>query len=144
MRKLLTAALAAATVLPSAAIAQSAREVRHDEREIAKDIAKGHTQEAHEDQNELHEDWQAYRRTHPDVFDRPDFVWPNGYSYNAMAAGATLTDVFLGNQYRIDNFATYHLPYPGKHRAWVRYGNDALLVGTRNGRVVTVYTDFFT
>ena len=144
MRKILLAALAASIVVPSGLSAQSAKEVRHDEREINKDIAKGHTQEAHEDQNELRQDWRAYRRTHPDVFNRPDFVWPNGYSYNALTVGATLADVFLGDQYRIDDFATYRLPYPGEHRAWVRYGNDALLISKRTGRVVTVYTDFFT
>ena len=144
MRKIMLAALAAAALVPSGVSAQSAKEVRHDEREINKDIAKGHTQEAHEDQNELRQDWRAYRRTHPDVFNRPDFVWPNGYSYNALTVGATLADVFLGDQYRIDNFATYRLPYPGEHRAWVRYGNDALLISKRTGRVVTVYTDFFT
>jgi Ni/Co efflux regulator RcnB len=138
------AALAATLVLPNAAVAQSASEVRHDTREIAKDIAKGHTQEAHEDQNELREDWRAYRRTHPAAFDLPDFVWPNGYSYNALTVGATLADVFLGTQYRIDDFANYRLPYPGEHRAWVRYGNDALLISTRTGRVITVYDNFFT
>ena len=144
MRKMLLAAVAAAALVPSGVSAQSAKEVRHDEREINKDIAKGHIQEAHEDQNELREDWRAYRRTHPDVFNRPDFVWPNGYSYNALTVGATLADVFLGDQYRIDDFATYRLPYPGEHRAWVRYGNDALLISKRTGRVITVYTDFFT
>ena len=144
MRKMLLAALAATALVPGTVSAQSAKEVRHDEREINKDIAKGHTEEAHEDQNELREDWRAYRRTHPDVFDRPDFVWPNGYSYNALTVGATLADVFLGTQYRIDDFASYRLPYPGEHRAWVRYGNDALLISTRTGRVITVYTDFFT
>jgi Ni/Co efflux regulator RcnB len=141
---MLLAAVAAAALVPSGVSAQSAKEVRHDEREINKDIAKGHIQEAHEDQNELREDWRAYRRTHPDVFNRPDFVWPNGYSYNALTVGATLADVFLGDQYRINDFATYRLPYPGEHRAWVRYGNDALLISKRTGRVVTVYTDFFT
>lgn len=144
MRMMLLAAVAAAALVPSGVSAQSAKEVRHDEREINKDIAKGHIQEAHEDQNELREDWRAYRRTHPDVFNRPDFVWPNGYSYNALTVGATLADVFLGDQYRINDFATYRLPYPGEHRAWVRYGNDALLISKRTGRVITVYTDFFT
>lgn len=144
MRKMLLAALAATALVPGTVSAQSAKEVRHDEREINKDIAKGHTEEAHEDQNELREDWRAYRRTHPDVFNRPDFVWPNGYSYNALTVGATLADVFLGTQYRIDDFASYRLPYPSEHRAWVRYGNDALLISTRTGRVITVYTDFFT
>jgi len=141
---MLLAAVAAAALVPSGVSAQSAKEVRHDEREINKDIAKGHIQEAHEDQNELREDWRAYRRTHPDVFNRPDFVWPNGYSYNALTVGTTLADVFLGDQYRINDFATYDLPYPGEHRAWGRYGNDALLISKRTGRVITVYTDFFT
>jgi hypothetical protein len=39
MRKLLLAAVAATVLVPSAVSAQSAKEVRHDEREINKDIA---------------------------------------------------------------------------------------------------------
>ena len=142
MRKLLLAALAATVVVPSVATAQSAREVRHDRREVRRDVARGDYREARRDRRETREDWRDYRRTHRNVFTRPAFTWPRGYSYRRLSVGATLDRLFWGPQYRL-NYGTYRLPYPGRNRAWVRYGNDALLINTRNGRVITVYNNFF-
>jgi Ni/Co efflux regulator RcnB len=143
MRKLLLAVLAATAFVPAGASAQSAREVRHDQREINKDLANGRYNEAREDTNELNEDWRAYRRTHRAVFDRPVYVAPSGHIYRPVVVGTTLNDVFYGPRYRITNYTTYRLPYPGHNRAWVRYGNDVLLINTRTGRVITIYGDFF-
>jgi Ni/Co efflux regulator RcnB len=156
MSKLLVAALAATFLVPAAAGAQSAREVRHDQREINRDKAKEAKQVAHgqyrraartrretrEDRNERNQDWRAYRRTHRNVFTRPAFVWPHGYSYRRLGVGATLDRLFWGPRYQL-NYGTYRLPYPGRNREWVRYGNDAVLINVRTGRVITVYTDFF-
>lgn len=143
MRKLLLAALAASALVPAGANAQSAREIRHDQREINRDVARGHPQEAREDTRELNQDWRAYRRTHRNVYTRPAFRWPRGYSYRPLTVGAVLDQLFWGPQYRISNYTTYRLPYPGPNRAWVRYGNDALLINVRTGRIITVYNDFF-
>lgn len=157
MRKILLVALAATALAPSVATAQSAREVRHDQREVARDqrevdrdLAKGKYQEAREDagetrrdQRETQRDWRDYRQSHRGVFHRPAYVGPRGYRYRPLSIGATLDRMFWGSNYRLGNYATYRLPYPGRHRMYVRYGNDVLLVNSRNGRVVAVYHNFF-
>ena len=157
MRKLLLAAIAATALAPTAATAQTAGEVRRDQREVARDqrevdrdLAKGKLQEAREDaretqrdRNETNRDWQDYRRTHRHVFDRSAYVAPRGYRYHPVAVGATLNRAYWGPHYRVANYSTYRLPYPGRHRAYVRYGNEVLLINTYNGRVLAVYNDFF-
>ncbi|MBO0749845.1 MAG: RcnB family protein [Porphyrobacter sp.] len=157
MRKILLATLAATALVPAGAGAQTAREVRHDQREVARDQAKEEAQvatgqyrraartarETREDVRETNQDWRAYRRTHRNVFTRPAYVWPRGYSYRPLSVGSVLDRLFWGSTYRISNYATYRLPYPGPNREWVRYGNDAVLISLRTGRVITVYTDFF-
>ena len=157
MRKLLLATFAATALVPSIASAQTAGEIRRDHREVAKDqrevnrdLAKGKFKEAREDaretrsdQRETSRDWQDYRRTHRSVFTRPAYVAPRGYRYRRVAVGSTLNRLFWGPNYRIGSYATYRLPNPGPNRAWIRYGNDVVLINTRNGRVITVYNDFF-
>ena len=157
MRKMLIAALAATALVPSVATAQSAREVRHDQREVAKDqrevnrdLARGKIQEAREDaretrrdQNETNRDWRDYRRTHRNVFTRPAWVAPRGYRYRPVSVGAMLNRMFWGSTYRLNDYATYRLPYPGRNRMYVRYGNDVLLINARTGRVIQVYSSFF-
>lgn len=157
MRKVLLAALAGGLFVSAGAAAQSAHEVRKDQREVAKDqrevdrdLAKGKMQEAREDaretqrdRNETARDWQDYRRTHRNVFTRPAYVAPRGYRYRPVSIGATLNRVFWGSNYRIGNYSAYRLPYPGRNRMYVRYGNDVLLIDSRNGRVIRVYNRFF-
>jgi Ni/Co efflux regulator RcnB len=157
MRTLLVAALAATALVPAGASAQTRREVRHDQREInhdrrevRRDINRGNYHEAREDRREVREDrrerredWRDYRRTHRSVFTRPAYVAPRGYRYRHVAVGATLNHRFWGPRYRISRYATYRLPYPGRNRMYVRYGNDVLLINARNGRVISVYDRFF-
>jgi len=143
MRKLLVAAIAATVLVPSAASAQSAREVRQDQREVRRDVARGDFQEAREDRRELREDWRDYRRTHRNVYNRPAYVAPRGYRYRPVVIGTTLNQRFWAPRYRIRNYDTYRLPYPGRNRVYVRYGNDVLLINARTGRVIRVYNRFF-
>lgn len=157
MRTLLLAAVAMATLSPGVAVAQSAGEVRHDTREVNKDrrevrrdVARGDYREARHDRRELREDrqerredWQEYRRTHRDAFRRSAYVAPRGYAYRPVSAGVRLNGAFWGSNYRINNYSTYRLPYPGRNMSYVRYGNDVLLVNVRTGRVVRVYNGFF-
>lgn len=157
MRKILLTAFAAAVAVPSVATAQSAREVRHDQREVRhdqrevnRDLRKGRVQEAREDsretrrdQHETNRDWRDYRQSHRRAFTRPAYVAPRGYRYRPVSIGATLNRLFWGSNYRIGNYAAYRLPYPGRHRMYVRYGNDVLLINARNGRVIQVYKGFF-
>nr|WP_166175024.1 RcnB family protein [Altererythrobacter segetis] len=157
MRKLLLVALAATALAPSIAGAQTAgevrrdqREVRHDQREVNRDLARGDYQEAREDaretrrdQRETTRDWRDYRQTHRGVYHRPAYVAPRGYRYRQVAVGTTLNRAFWGSRYRIGNYNTYRLPYPGRNRMYVRHGHDVLLINARNGRVIRVYNRFF-
>lgn len=157
MRKILLAALAATALVPSIAIAQTAGEVRRDQREVARDqrevnrdLARGDYREAREDaretrrdRRETQRDWRDYRQTHRRDFTRPAYVAPRGYRYRPVAIGATLNRSFWSSRYRIGNYNTYRLPYPGRNRMYVRYGNDVLLINARNGRVIRVYNRFF-
>ena len=157
MRKILLAALAATALAPSIASAQTAgevrrsqREVTRDQREVNRDLARGDFREAREDaretrrdQREVREDWQDYRRSHRGVYNRPAYVAPRGYRYRPVVVGTTLRPAFWGSRYRIGNYNTYRLPYPGRNRMYVRYGNDVLLINARNGRVIRVYDRFF-
>lgn len=157
MRKLLLAAVAATALIPGVATAQSAREVRHDQREVAhdqrevdRDLTKGHYREAREDANETrrdqretNRDWRDYRQTHRTVFNRPAYVAPHGYRYRPVAVGTRLNNAFWNRRYWVNDYATYRLPYPGHNRAYVRYGDEVLLINARNGRVLAVYDNFF-
>jgi Ni/Co efflux regulator RcnB len=157
MRKILMAAAAAALFAPTAGWAQSAGEVRHDRHEVAKDKrevnhdlargkfgeAKEDARETREDQRELNNDWKDYRKTHRTAFHRSAYAAPRGLHYRTIAVGGTLNRAFYGKPYWVGNYATYRLPAPGPNRAYVRYGNDVVLVNLRTGRVIQVYNGFF-
>lgn len=143
MRMMVLAAVAGAIALPGVASAQSAREVRHDQREVRKDIRRGDYREAREDRRELREDWRDYRRAHRQVYHRPAYRGPRGYVYRPVAVGHRFAPAYYGRRFWVDNYATYRLPRPGAHQRWIRYGNDIVLVNMRTGRVVTVYNGFF-
>lgn len=150
MRTLILAALAATALSPVAASAQSAREVRHDQREVRhdrqevrQDMRRGDHQEAREDRRERNEDWRDYREHHRDTFRAGRYMGPRGFVYRAPVIGFRFDPVFYSSRYWIANPWTYRLPPAGYGTRWVRYGNDAVLVNMRTGRVVRVYRDFF-
>ena len=143
MSKFIIAALAAATLVPGAAQAQSAREVRQGQREVQQDLRRGDYQEAREDRRELREDWRDYRRAHPKAFRTRAYAGPSGYRYRPVTAGYQFQPQYYGNRYWVNNYANYRLPHPGRGLRYIRYGNDVLLVNTRTGRVVRVYNRFF-
>jgi Ni/Co efflux regulator RcnB len=143
MHKILIAALAAATVVPSTASAQSYREVRQDQREVRRDVARGDFREARRDRQELRQDWQDYRRTHRNEFRRNHYVAPRGYRYRPVSIGAQLSAALFGRNYWINDYGRYRLPRPGFNQQYVRYGDDVLLVNVRTGRVIRVYNNFY-
>jgi Ni/Co efflux regulator RcnB len=157
MRKLLLAALAVTTLVPVAAQAQSAgevrrdlREMRQDRHEVRRDVRRGDYREAREDQRdvrrdrrEIREDWRDYRQTHRDVYRRPAYVGPRGYAYRPVAVGYRFQPQYYRNQYWVNNYSNYRLRAPGRGARWVRYGNDVVLVNVRTGRVIEVYNRFF-
>ena len=157
MNKLLLAALTAATLAPVAASAQGAgevrrqqEEVRRGQQEVRRDIRRGDYQEAREDRQELREDrrelredWRDYRRTHRSAFRMGAYSGPRGYTYRVISPGYQFAPSYYSRRYWISDPVRYRLPRPGYNRQWVRYGNDVVLINIRNGRVITVYRDFF-
>lgn len=157
MRTLFITAIAAAALVPGVASAQSAhelrrdqREVRHDQREVRRDLRQGRYHEAREDRRELREDrrerredWRDYRRTHRNVYRRPAYIGPRGYRYRPVAIGYRFAPAYYGQRYWVSDWGTYRLHRPGRFQRWIRYGNDVVLINTRNGRVIQVYRDFF-
>ena len=157
MRRILIAALATASLLPSMASAQSAgevrrgqEEVRRGQEEVQRDLRRGDYREAREDRREvredrreLREDWRDYRRTHREVFRGGQYRGPLGYRYRPVEVGYSFRPYFYSSRYWVSNPARYRLPAAGWNQRWVRYGNDVLLINIRNGRVLRVYRDFF-
>ncbi|MBB4155486.1 Ni/Co efflux regulator RcnB [Sphingomonas jinjuensis] len=158
MRTLITAALAATALIPVAASAQSAREVRDSQREVResqRDLNRAYRygdrrdvrearQELREDRRELREDWRDYRQSHRDVYRQGRYLGPRGYAYRPVTVGYRFAPEYYGRRYWINDPYTYRLPRPGfGYQRWVRYGNDVVLIDTRSGRVVQVYNRFF-
>ena len=138
MRTPIILALMAAVAVPSIAQAQSLREARESQRDVREE-----QRDLREARHEARADWRDYRRSHRDAYRRPAYVGPRGYAYRPVAVGHRFDRAYYGSRYVISDPWRYRLPaVHGAHR-WVRYGNDALLVNIRNGRVLEVYNDFF-
>ena len=125
MRKLILSAALLATVLPTAAIAQSRGEIRRDRQEIR------------HDQKELHQDRRSARR-HA-VYVAPYRNW----AYRPVTVGFQLRPAFFGSRYYVTNYGTYHVRAPGRYQRWIRYGDDLVLVNVRTGRVLQVVRNRF-
>lgn len=157
MRTIITAALAAAALVPVAASAQSWHEVQQDRREVRqdrreleqarrygdRDDRRDARRELREDRQETREDWRDWRRTHPDVYRGPAYGAPRGYRYRPVVVGYRFDPVYYGRNYWVTDYFRYRLPRPAYGAQWVRYGNDVVLVNLRTGRVLQVYERFF-
>lgn len=157
MRKIITALLAATTLVPVAAQAQSYREARESQREVRQDRRdlqdarrygsrsdiRDARQELREDRQEAREDWRDYRRTHPNIYRGQRYYGPRGYVYRPVAVGYRFQPVYYGRNYWVSDYGRYRLARPGAGTQWVRYGNDVALVNLRTGRVIQVYNRFF-
>lgn len=159
MRKILTLALLAATAapvaLPSAALAQSrheamesTRDLRHEQRELRDARHHGDWQDVREERrdvrdarHEAREDWRDYRQSHRGEYNRGR--WNAPFRYHRWDNGANLRPAYYAPRYYINDWRRYRLTEPARHLRWVRHYDDVLLVNIRNGRVVTVYRDFF-
>lgn len=67
---------------------------------------------------------------------------PGWYSYS-WSYGHVLPRAWYGPQYRLIDWWAYGLPIPPIGYAWVRVGDDALLVDEYSGRIVQVVYDLF-
>jgi Ni/Co efflux regulator RcnB len=131
--------------LSSSAFAQSAREIRKDERAVqahqeklrdAQDRGRqSDIREAREDlrgaRQELREDRRDQRRS--------AYVSPyRNWRYSSLSEGSRLRSGFYGSRYTISNPAAHGLHHVARNQRWVRYGDDIVLVNVRSGRVLQV------
>jgi Ni/Co efflux regulator RcnB len=68
---------------------------------------------------------------------------PYGYYSRAWAFGDFLPRGWYAEDYWLDDFFDYGLPYPPPGFEWVRVGGDALLVDRYSGRIVQVVRGIF-
>lgn len=155
MRKIILAALAAATVLPGAAMAQSAAElhrdrqdIREDQRDLRHAYRHGDRQDVRDARGDLRdsrqeyrEDWRDYRNAHPNVYARGQ--WNAPFRYQAWRPGVRLPARYYGGRYVIANPGYYRLPPARGYNRWVRHYDDVLLVNVRTGTVVDVIRGFY-
>jgi Ni/Co efflux regulator RcnB len=158
MRKLIIFALIGATILPAtAATAQSYGEARRSqervrqERQDVRDArrygdrrdVREQRQDVREARREAREDWRDYRQRNRQLYTMPRYYAPRGLAYRPVRTGVVLNRGYYGQRYVIANPYRYRLPAATGAQRWVRYGNDVLLVNTRNGRVLQVIDGFF-
>ena len=157
MRTPILLGLLAAVAAPSIAQAQSAGDVRHDNREIARDRhdlhdaqwrgdrddARNARRDLRNDRQERREDWRDYRQAHRDEFRGPAYVGPRGYRYRPVTIGYRFDPLYYSSRYVIADPYRYRLPRAEGWNRWVRYGNDVVLVNIRTGRVIEVHNGFF-
>jgi len=167
MRKLMITGLISALMLPVAAQAQSAGEIRRDRqdlrqqqrqldrayrsgdprriREERRDVRDAR-QELREDQadryrNWSRDDWRVYRNTNRGLYARGD--WRAPFGYHSFRSGVRIAPAYYGARYFLADPWRYRLPPARGYARWVRHYNDVLLVDTRRGVVLQVYRNFF-
>ncbi len=156
MRRLILASLLAATIVPTVAQAQNAelrhdrRDIRAEQRDVARDYRNGASyRDVQEDRRDVRdarrehrEDWRDWRSRHPDAYRGTAWSGPRGYRWRPVTVGHRFDPVFYDRRYWVDPYR-YHLRPVRGYQRWVRYGNDVVLIDTRNGRVVDLYSSFF-
>ncbi|CAN5819635.1 hypothetical protein BH11PSE6_BH11PSE6_12050 [soil metagenome] len=167
MRKFIIMTLMAATVLPTAAIAQSNREVRESRRDFREEQrelqdarrhgdrrdVRNERRDVREARQELREDvrdrnrrwgrndWNGYRNQNRALYARGN--WRAPFRYNAFRPGVRISSSYYGSRYFIADPWRYRLPRTGYNQRWVRHYNDVLLVDTRRGVVIDVIRNFY-
>ena len=172
MRKFITAALLAAVAmpvaaLPTAASAQSHRELRRDrqdireeQRELRRAERSGDPRRIREERRDVYDarreyredlrdrdrhwgndDWRGWRSRNRGVFSRGN--WNAPFRYNSFRPGVRIGFDYYSPRYRIADPWRYHLPRPGYNQVWVRHYNDLLLVDMRRGIVIRVIPGFY-
>lgn len=130
MRRLILIGLMAATVIPGAASAQD----RHERSEVRQEVRQDVRQDTRRDNRR---DWRQDRRQKQR--NRVAYVAPyNGWRYRAINPGFQLQSSFFGSRYYISDYGAYNLRAHNRFQRWIRYGDDLVLVNTRNGRVIQV------
>jgi Ni/Co efflux regulator RcnB len=169
MRKIITAALLAAVAMPvvavpTAASAQSNRELRRDrqdireeQRELRDARRRGDIRDERRDVREARQeyredlrdrdrrwgdnDWRDYRTRNRGVYARGN--WRAPFGYTRFRTGVRIAPSYWGSRYVIADPWRYRLPPVGRYQRWVRHYNDVLLIDTRRGMVVRVIPGFY-
>ena len=152
MRKSIIVGLIAAVLMPAAAQAQSRGEIRRDREELREERRelrnarrygdrhdiRDEREDVRDARRELREDRRDFRerRAHRQGYTRYDAPYRD-WSYRRVHQGYNLRPSFYGQRY-----------YAPGHRSqgyarWIRYGDDLLLVNTRNGRVLQVRQGYY-
>lgn len=146
MRKLIIAGLMAATMMPAAALAQSRGELRRDRQDVREERRELRDAQRYGDRGDIREERRELRDARQELReDRRDrrqrqhrrgytrYQAPYGnWSYRPVNQGYNLQPRFYSQRYYAPGYRVR-----GATR-WIRYGDDLLLVNTRNGRVIQV------
>jgi Ni/Co efflux regulator RcnB len=145
MRKLIAFGLMAAVALPTASYAQSNAEIRRDREEVREQRENLRDARANGDQREVREAREDVREARQELReDRRDrrnsrYVAPyRNWSYTTLAPGARLRSGYYASRYHVAEPGRQGLTRAARNQRWVRYGDDMVLVNTRNGRVLEV------
>ncbi len=167
MRTLIVSALMAASVIPTAASAQSYGELRRDRQEIreerrdlreaqrwgdrrdvrdARRDLRDARQEYREDLRDRNRrwarnDWYAYRNQNRALYARGN--WRAPFRYNNWRPGVRIAPVYYGQRYWINDPWRYHLPPARANARWIRHYNDVVLVDYRRGIVLDTIRNFY-
>lgn len=168
MRKLIIIGLMAATIMPSAATAQSRGEIRRDvqdvrqeQRELNRSIRRGDSprevreqrRDVRDARRELREDrrdrdrnwgrndWRDYRSHNRSLYARGN--WRAPWRYQTFRPGIRIRPTYYSQRYWIADPWRYRLPRPAYNQRWVRHYNDLLLIDIRRGYVVDVIRNFY-
>ena len=157
MRRLMISALMAATLMPATGAMAQSGELRRDRQDIrreqqdvreaqrygTRDDVRDQRQDVREARREYREDWRDYRQNNRRLYTMPRYYAPRGHAYRPARVGVALNPAFYGQRYWIADPYRYRLPRVMGAQRWVRYGNDVILINTRNGRVLQVINGFF-
>jgi Ni/Co efflux regulator RcnB len=151
MRKFILLAAMAATIVPTAAIAQRTdtptrdrAQARGDQRtaQANRQTARGGQRADRANSQAARSNQQAVRSNQRGMAQRARsaYVAPvRNWSYRPVTVGYQLQPSFYGSRYYISDYGAYHLQAPrNRYLQWIRYGNDLLLVNIRTGRVLQV------
>jgi Ni/Co efflux regulator RcnB len=164
MRKLIILGLMAAIAVPTAAPAQSGREIRRDQRELReeqrelrdarrygdRDDVRDERRDVREARRELRQDlrdwdrnnWRrSYRDRHRSEFRRGS--WRSPYRYRTFRPGIRIAAGYYSPRFIINDPWRYNLPRVARHLRWVRFYDDLLLVDVRRGYVVDVIRNVY-
>ena len=138
MRKFILLAAMAATIVPTAAIAQRTDTTTRDRAQARQGQPAGRANQQAVRANQR----VAVNQNQPATTQRTRsaYVAPvRNWSYRPVTVGYQLQPSFYGSRYYISDYGAYHLQAPhGRWLRWIRYGNDLLLVNIRTGRVLQV------